>query len=537
MPFQFFLVLLGAWFFLQSDAFAEGTPCSLNTSSLREDARDVNKRAAEEESKNPLLFCRRNAFLEYLKIDDPQHDYSSLKMPELKKKVSEFFSADAKRFNQVQEDLKNAKLVSLQDLVFIRQYEDPWTRSLIPDASNRMMALNEALKQMAPQKKEFSSLFTNPDPMSEEKKNLIAQNIERLRHNSAKNVTSSNSPALRSIACSDLGISDVSSCQKALQMAASEFMPAGSFDGRGTKFTDLDDWSKIMTDSRYDEGLRLQAQQMMDVAFNGKPISSQENIYDDLKTNFEKTHLSPAESAQAASMTLAIIANGAANTFPRLQQLESSDLDDADNLIEGRKKDLSQKSEALSFIAAATPYFDNFTAKNGYLYSLPGNAISACDNSKSYHYWMAYRLAQRLVQEGHFSPTAAAKAAFTIEKAYHIMREEGLPRSHQDESSKNTALESPVYDAPSQTDRTDYAFAVAGAFGGALSNAKTSPKINVDSSLPVMIQEGSVLTPLNHEDTVGMGLIQKGLRINSIFAPNAAFENVKSQVQNSLQSQ
>jgi len=331
-------------------------------------------------------------------------------------------------------------------------------------------------------------------------------------------------------ACATLGLQNASGCSRALKGVIASVVPTGADGGAGTKFSDLEDWKEIMTNDKYDEGLR-QMSLLLIKRSKGAPEASA-NVMDDLKSSFQKSNMSPKEAEQAALTTLAVLANGGANTISRVQELEEKNINDTTGA--DVPQTLSQKSQSLSFIAAMLPWLDGYKSQQGdSLYSLPKNVKSSCDDSKSYHFWMIARLAQKMAQQPNVSPEAAAQAAYTIENAYQLKREAGRPTENPDGTDGNQPLTRNVYDSSSQLDRTDLSFAVAGAFYGANFDKQASLKLDVDSSLPVLIDHGTVLEPLLKPDAETMGSFSKYTRWESIFAPKSAFDNIKQQVNQS----
>lgn len=509
---------------IHMQAHASAAYCTQHVQSAQEQAHEIEKKAAEQLALQPD-FCRRNALLEYLGHQYPKTDFSGLSTTDLISQAEKAKTEEALRGASIERLWdQNKEPSDADENWYYNQFLDPWQASLVPLPDQRMKAVTGTMMQWDSDWGHINQDFQKPEPMSVELKKQIQDNVDRLDSNRVHD-PQENSASLRFAACASLGIANAAGCSQALKATIPSIVPTGSNKGEGTKFSDLQDWKDIMSNDKYDEGLRQMALLMVQRSKGPPPASA--NVMDDLVASFKKSNMSQKEAENAALKTMAVIANGGANTFSRVQELEKKNLNDP-------KEDvpitLSQKGKSLSFIASMMSWLDGYKSQQGEaLYSLPKGVASTCDNAKSYHFWMIARMAQQMSQMHGVSATAAAQAAYTIENAYQLKREMGRPTDNPDGNTGNDSLEKNVYDASSLLDRGDLAFAASGAFYGAHFDQQDSVKINSDSSIPAMIDRGSVLDPLSAHSVDSMASFSKFIRWDDIFAPKAAFDNIKQQ--------
>jgi hypothetical protein len=104
---------------------------------------------------------------------------------------------------------------------------------------------------------------------------------------------------------------------------------------------------------------------------------------------------------------------------------------------------------------------DRRTAKKGFLYTYPKEVNSLCDYGKNYHFWMTAFLARQAAKETS-DATAAAVAAFTLDKAYQFIKV-----GHGRDPAK--PFREDTFSNYSNNIRLDLAQAAAGAWFGATS--------------------------------------------------------------------
>jgi len=493
---------------------------------------EIYKQMALQSAKDGAEFCQRNALLEHIENTGLWTDYSDLSDAALKKKVQEVDQQASAHIESLNKKEMDGEKLTAQEIGDLLTYLDPWQNTLIPTHAHRIFALSAELnmhsdwrssvKTMGDLYNHIEQQMSVDEPISEAVKKNIKDNIEDLEKKQLIDGEEL-SYTISAIACADIGLAQITQCTKTLRETIPTLVPTGR---QGVRFSDLQDWKEVMGTDKYNDGIRETAK-LIAQRLSGKrsgDAPSNVNIFDDMKSSFMAAQMTEAEAERATLMVMAVIANGGPNTGNRVQELEFSANRDA-----SQPKTFSQKAIALTFIALALTEMDETKIANGAnLYSLPKNMKSRCDNGKEYHFWMIARIAQRLISEDHVDSDVAAKVAYTIEKGYQIKRDQGLGISNDAYMQQNLELKS--YAPPLQTDRTDMSFAAAGAEFGANFDKQKLLEIDVDSSLPALIKDSAPLAPNTRDEFNTMPMVQKISRWSQIFAPNAAFQNVKNQV-------
>ncbi len=209
--------------------------------------------------------------------------------------------------------------------------------------------------------------------------------------------------------------------------------------------------TKVLTDPRYQDGIRRSALRVIDrlkhpeIALNG-------NVFDDVKQGFIDSGVSITEAENMAWDIMAILAVSGPNIGVRLWTFKTDPINNASRV-------------ALTAIAEAMPFLDSYSLdQQNRLYSLPAKTKSTCDNGKNYHFWLTGYFARLGVKDG-VDSLSAAGAAYITNIGYQVLQS-GNGRSPIDVFSRSR------FGSAENRTRMDLATAAAGAkFGSTGSNS------------------------------------------------------------------
>lgn len=308
--------------------------------------------------------------------------------------------------------------------------------------------------------------------------------------------------------CAEISVMESLSCSSAIDIIKKLNTPKSVADNNlGPKFNNLPLWTEIYGNNKFDEGLRLAGLKILE-RVDGK-LTDSDNVSKDLRDSFGQSGMSKADAEDSALKIMGLISNGANNTSIRISYLLNKSPYDA-------------KSIALTLISSSLQYLDYLKSAKGMpLYSLPTEVKSDCLSFKYHHFWMAAFMARSLVKDYDVGPKAAAMAAFTANKGYHILRDIGRPKGKG--ASSVGVLSRAAFDPVHQIVRTDLAFAAAGAHYGSEGMNKKIP-INMDSATVALLEKTEALEPLSKEELVSKTDYERYKIWKKIFSPNTAFE-------------
>ncbi len=393
---------------------------------------------------------------------------------------------------------------------------DPWAMTLLPDKDARL----EALRRTSTISGINDQSFAVPVPRTDAQITRAADFFRGIDAaapiDTGKFLGGIEAGALEYGACAKMNILNAPDCVRGLR--AVQKLMAPKRGPMGT-MSNLEDWKEILTNHKYQEGLRVAAQKMQ-MAITTGLIAPADNAFDLLTNSFLKAKMSPADAKDATFKVLGMIASGGPNTFDRLRSIEGADVDP--------NPPMSQLTKSIGFLSNAMPALDSLKQEKGFqLFSLPKEVKANCDNAKSYHFWLSANFARRLVTEDHLDPDTAAISTFIGAKGYQVAR--GFLAGKASNLAKTLAQE--TFSPVSQIIRTDLAYNASGAFFGAAYGVGKKPNIDLDESLRALIKKTPINAPLSlpyAESLVDDHKFQAFQLWDSAFAPDAAFNSVKA---------
>jgi hypothetical protein len=239
--------------------------------------------------------------------------------------------------------------------------------------------------------------------------------------------------------CTDITILKALSCAEGVKDAIAIARPVDNV-------TVLPLWKELVTDSAY---LKVFKKVSLGIIANlRKGTPPQKTLIEDLKAEFLALTKDKKKADDYAWKTMALLASGGGNALKRPAVITGAN-DGGNDDLEAVLHVLSNGSMAL----------DRLSAEKGFLYTFPPGIKNLCDYGKNYHFWMTAYLARELKKKN-YSETAAAAAAFSVEKGYQFSKVE-----HGRDPTK-PFTESP-YSNYNNNIRLDLSLAAAGAWYGA----------------------------------------------------------------------
>lgn len=285
--------------------------------------------------------------------------------------------------------------------------------------------------------------------------------------------------------------------------------PTKGSGGPETKFSMVKEMEEIVTDPKYQAGLRAAAISVLKRT-QSKPKAGA-HLFGDVESAFRKSGLSEKDAADAAWKTIAVISTGGPAIMNRLAKINLNAAQ-----IPG--------AVSLSAIASALPMLDAAGKKSGHLYSYPPNVKTNCDNGKPYHFWMSAYQARQQALSG-IEPRVAAQASFLTALGYRLTDPEILRLMPKNNS----------YSPMMNVMRADFAYAAAGAsFGAASASGKKVPSYSIDQALQKSI-ESSVPVEKLTEDTLPVNenldrgtfqIVQDYRRLGKLVMPLSIYRDV-----------
>jgi len=499
--FQFCMTALVLWMLAWVPmASSAATACcdGLCVSDLAGQIKDAQKTLKQTQREyvktNMKDFCQRNLMLRFLDANNgaPSEPYA-MPLSELEKIV----------------DNKTATV----------GYSTPWDLTLRSTEDSRNSATkvfisfinsnSDQFVEMGYKEKlnleNFDTLMSIAKPASPREIESVRKSINESQKMGTDDIEngSKKTQALKTAACLEISIFKMSDCVRALNILQEDMSPVRG--GGGSPVVDTKLWKRVLGDNKYDEGIRLASLKLVDRLKNKN--TDKANIFDDLKTSFTQSGMSPKAADDATWDVLAMISSGGPNTVKRVSFLEPSP---------------TQRGIGLGFIAVALGSLDYMKMKRGQgMYSYPPNIKTNCDNAKPYHFWIAAHMARTLVNEHGFSPETAEQATFIAMKGYQMQRSAfGGQSKNFNKSDGQKLSESDSYSPVQQVVRTDLAFAAAGTVHGA--NSSQNKNINVDHIIQSLMDDSNDLEPVSSSEKKGM--IETYLRFRRVFSPDTALE-------------
>ncbi|MBL7556556.1 MAG: hypothetical protein JNM24_12120 [Bdellovibrionaceae bacterium] len=375
--------------------------------------------------KNPKDFCDQQLALRYLGSPDRNNEMKTSKL-EIERAVSD---------NSVQEltrttYLKNDKLMNGYD---------NWNRTLIPLEESKLdITKNIDINDPESKSKDKIDLDRALVLLSKNSPCMEIYYVDCNR-NFEKRTILSIDPKQKKFACYELlGLLKINSCDKDFDSISKIATPVSNVTAR-------DILKQVMSDSRYNEGLRLAAIKI--AKRTKKSITKSSNLFDDLKESFLESGANEVTAEEMTWNTLAVLSASGANLWQRLISVPYS-------------YDQGQKRLAFHTIAASLPILDHRSSSTGHIYSFPKEVSGFCNSGKSYHFWYTAFLARHATIENG-NPESAMVAAYQAQKFYQLKR--GKIGNGNVDSSINSNLNSPS----SNVTRIDLAYASTGAIYGA----------------------------------------------------------------------
>ncbi len=252
-----------------------------------------------------------------------------------------------------------------------------------------------------------------------------------------------------------LGVFKLNSCNEPFRVINRIASP-NKLDDTGVEI-----YERVLSDSRYDEGLRIAALLIASRVKQG--ITKKSDYFSDIKNSFMASGFDETQAEEFTWNVIGMISTSGPNTAGRMNALIADD---------GSQ---NQKRLAISTIIAALPILDHRSSKLGKLYSLPNSVISACNSGKSYHFWYAAYLSRRATLETK-NPEGAAVMSFQASKYYHVVQRNF---SHTKNVTKSL-IDSPLFSESSNVSRMDLSLSAAGALFGAHKATVEASEVNLN---------------------------------------------------------
>ncbi|MFZ3228581.1 MAG: hypothetical protein WA160_00125 [Pseudobdellovibrio sp.] len=463
----------------------------MDINSLSSSAKEVFKQTqAQLASQDMGDFCKRNMLLRFLNSKNMAPlNCETWPISKLEDYVNNY--VNSRVFGSTAWDLSLYSTDKLREIGFMRE------SGIFSNDVGYIESIEQMKKLMAAPKK---SIITEAESLNE-------------LHQINKSGKDSDETTLKSLFCMKDSFFSMMECKKGLD-SISEKMKV-NYPKEGKTFTNMALWEKIYGSKKYDEGLRLVSNKLIERAEGS--FSSDANIFDDLKSSFELSGMKKVEAQDAAFDILGLISTGGSNMNHRVRKVGGG----------------NQKSVALAFIANSLAYLDGKKTKfNKTLYSYPTSVKTTCDNAKPYHFWMSAYLSRELKKEG-LAEDTAVNSVYIAHQGYHLKREAGYPKGASNHPKRNTILTREPFDPAQQIVRTDLAYAAAGAaFGADLMLESSSKKINVDKAIISLIKDSEVVPAKTKDQADGLSLPESYYHWSNIFSPNSAIKSVKADLKN-----
>ncbi|NUM60300.1 MAG: hypothetical protein HUU56_16840 [Bdellovibrionaceae bacterium] len=205
-------------------------------------------------------------------------------------------------------------------------------------------------------------------------------------------------------------------------------------------------YEKILTNPTYQSGLNKAALKVMN-RLNDAEISSDANMFDDIKASFVEAGNDAEKAEEMTWDTIALLASAGPNLGLRLWTYKTNPENNYSRI-------------ALTAIAEMVPLLDSYALEQlGRHYSLPKAIQSTCDNGKNYHFWMTAYFAHQGIKKG-LDNSAASGAAYIANVAYQVFSESGG-------RSPISVFKSDRFGSTESHIRMDLSLAAAGAKYGA----------------------------------------------------------------------
>lgn len=238
-------------------------------------------------------------------------------------------------------------------------------------------------------------------------------------------------------------------------------------------------YDRFLNTSDYDQGLKIAAKKLIG-HYRAGSAPSKSNLFDDLKSSFIETGVSPAKSESLTWETLALISSAGPNMGHRLEAIKF-------------EPNRWPAIAAITSIATLAPALD-FASKKPHLYSYPPNITTSCDNRKAYHFWMAAYLARNAALNG-ADPNMAATATFIANQGYQMGA-----GSEAFRGKTGQLLAYRPFAAAVNIVRADSAFAAAGAVHGVNSAyGKTDTPLNINDGIRAAMKNSNAQTEMTSE--------------------------------------
>jgi hypothetical protein len=216
--------------------------------------------------------------------------------------------------------------------------------------------------------------------------------------------------------CNYLVSADFSSCYAGASDMLTDMQTYAMEDNIDAKVTGVPLIKATITDPKITKALKNVAVQLWG-KITKKSFGKSDNIFDDLNGELRKQGFSKLAAKKEAVLILGAIATGGPNfsyrvfnsqvsTFPKGCKEESCNLNAIymQAIAEGMVHGDTEKMKS----ADPSPY------------SLPKGADFPCDSGKTYHFWEAAALADRLVDKG-YKPDLAKAVTFAGDVGYQLM--------------------------------------------------------------------------------------------------------------------
>lgn len=294
---------------------------------------------------------------------------------------------------------------------------------------------------------------------------------------------------------------DTFSCAKALKYQLDLSRPSGD-----VAYPAL--YNEVLHDRKAISGIFLVADRIKRLVNSGNLPSTR--LFEDLETAYRKLGDDTFSAKERAWNVMGLFATGGANTASRIR-----------NYFE-RTQNTDLVSSAILLVTTGTEVLNARTVEHNFLYSLPRNVISRCDNGKSYHFWMPAYLAHKATSVG-ISEGPSRLAAWLPEVGYQMMsRSFGRVRERPFTVTWN--------ELGNQKIRLDLAYAAAGAVYGSTDGDNLQQTINLDVGLSTMLEHATHKKPLSEAEARTLYESKPAktfLRWTQLFAPKSGYDAIR----------
>ena len=345
----------------------------------------------------------------------------------------------------------------------------------------------------------LEELITNVKPMTADQIQSCNSDIESLKNNVMVQQEEDQKATLTQsmYLCKDVTLLHVGACSSSLGKLADITKPYGDINL-------VEIWREVLEDPNYIQGMKEVALENIGMIKDEKIPTTR--LFDNLNKAFYSILKDKKQAVDHTFKVLGVLSSDAGNSFDYLP------CDVPDNV-----------RAIILALSVSDNVLDRMTAQKGFLYTYPKEVDSLCDYGKGYHFWMTAFLAHEAAEDTG-NVVAAASAAFTMNKGYQFMKQNGG-------RDRTAAFTRDSFSDYNNNMRLDLTQAAAGAWFGATSvkslGSKTLSRAQFETGLRKVFDGSTNNPPQTDFSFPETSDIQKMLttysKWKSIINPDAAF--------------